>query len=93
MPAISRILSAPLISIMASDARYYRLAMRIFADFSGTIAIPAVLSALAGKWFDEKYGTEPRYLILLLTLALILTAVIVVRKAKKYRVQYEALMK
>jgi F0F1-type ATP synthase assembly protein I len=78
---------------MSTDARYYRLAMRIFADFSGTIAIPAVLSALAGKWLDERYATEPRYLILLLALALVLTAVIVVRKAKKYRAEYELLMK
>ena len=67
--------------------------MKIFADFSGTIAIPAVLSALAGKWLDERYATEPRYLILLLALALALTAIIVVRKAKKYRVAYEKLMK
>jgi F0F1-type ATP synthase assembly protein I len=78
---------------MASDARYYRLAMKIFADFSGTIAIPAVLSALAGKWLDERYATEPRYLILRLTFALVLTGIIVVRKAKKYRAQYEQLMK
>lgn len=78
---------------MATDARYYRLAMKIFADFSGTIAIPAVLAALAGKWLDEKYGTDPRYLIVLLTVALILTGVIIVRKAKKYRIEYEKLMK
>ena len=78
---------------MASDARYYRLAMKIFADFSGTIAIPAVLAALSGKWLDERYGTEPWYLIILLALALTLTAMIVVRKAKKYRVEYEKLMK
>ncbi|MBI5794170.1 AtpZ/AtpI family protein [Candidatus Uhrbacteria bacterium] len=78
---------------MASDVRYYRLAMRIFADFSGSIAIPAVLAALLGKWLDEKYGTEPRYLIMLLAIALILTSVILVRKAKKYLAEYEKLMK
>ncbi|MBI4438023.1 AtpZ/AtpI family protein [Candidatus Uhrbacteria bacterium] len=78
---------------MSSDARYYRLAMKIFADFSGTIAIPAVLFALLGDWLDDRYATEPRYLILLLTLALVLTAVIIVRKAKKYRKAYEELMK
>ena len=80
-------------SFMASDARYYRLAMKIFADFSGTIAIPAVLAALAGKWLDERYGTEPRYLIVLLILAFILTGYMVVTKAKKYLVAYERLMK
>lgn len=78
---------------MSSDARYYRLAMKIFADFSGSIAIPAVLAALGGKWLDEKYSTEPRYLIILLTLALCLTGVILVRKAKHYRTEYEKLLK
>lgn len=75
-----------------SDAKYYRLAWRIFADFSGTIAVPAVLSALLGKWLDGRYGTEPRYLILLLILALVLTAYAVVKKAKVYRKAYESLM-
>ncbi|MBI4256607.1 AtpZ/AtpI family protein [Candidatus Uhrbacteria bacterium] len=75
-----------------SDAKYYRLAGRIFADFSGTIAVPAVLAALAGKWLDERYGTEPQLLILLLVVALVLTAYCVVRKAKMYKNAYESLM-
>lgn len=75
-----------------SDAKYYRLAWRIFGDFSGTIAVPAVLAALLGKWLDGRYGTEPRYLILLLVLALAVTAYAVVKKAKVYRKAYESLM-
>lgn len=78
---------------MASDAKYYRLAARIFADFSGTIAVPAVLAALLGQWLDIRYGTEPRFLIGFLVLALTLTAVVVVRKAKKYKSEYERLLK
>jgi F0F1-type ATP synthase assembly protein I len=74
-----------------SDAPYYRLAGRIFADFSGTIAVPAVLAALLGKWLDERYATQPRYLILLLCLALALTAYTIARKAKRYKAQYENL--
>lgn len=77
---------------MSQDAQYYRLAGRIFADFSGTIAVPAVLAALLGKWLDGRYGTEPRYLILLLILALTLTTYAVVKKAKVYRKAYESLM-
>jgi len=78
---------------MSSDAPYYRLAGRIFADFSGTIAVPAVLGALSGKWLDEIYGTEPLYLLILLTLALVFTGFAIVKKAKKYTVQYESLIK
>jgi F0F1-type ATP synthase assembly protein I len=65
--------------------------MRIFADFSGTIAIPAVGAALLGKWLDDKYGTEPLYLILLLIVAFTLTAVLVYKKAQTYRKIYDRL--
>lgn len=78
---------------MSKEAAYYRLSMRIFADFSGTIAIPAVGAAFLGKWVDTRFGTEPRYMIILLALAFLLTGFIVVRKAKKYRKAYERLIK
>lgn len=74
-----------------SDAKYYRLAGRIFADFSGTIAVPAVLAALFGKWLDGRYSTEPRYLIILLVLAFALTFYAVAKKAKRYKEEYEKL--
>ena len=73
------------------DSKYYRLAARIFADFSGTIAVPAVLAALLGKWMDNRYGTEPRYIIVLLILACALTACAVVKKAKRYKAEYDRL--
>ncbi len=75
-----------------SEAKYYRLAGRIFADFSGTIAVPAVFASLLGKWLDTRYGTEPRYLIILMILALVLTGYMVVRKANVYKEAYESLM-
>ena len=75
-----------------SDAKYYRLAGRIFADFSGTIAVPAVLAALLGKWLDARYATQPRYLIILFILAFVLSAYAVVKKAKMYKNAYESLL-
>jgi F0F1-type ATP synthase assembly protein I len=78
---------------MNTDAAYYRLAIRIFADFSGSIAVPAVFAALIGKWLDEKYQTEPIFLASLLLFALLSTAWIVVKKAKKYQKEYEVLNK
>ncbi|MBU0646126.1 AtpZ/AtpI family protein [Patescibacteria group bacterium] len=77
---------------MTSDAAYYRLAMRIFADFSATIAVPAVLGALAGKWLDTQYGTEPRYLIICLAAVFALTALVIAKKAKIYSRQYKRLI-
>ena len=72
-----------------SDSAYQRLAMRIFADFGASIAVPAVLGALLGKWLDGRYGTNPRYLILCLLVGLVLTAVVLVRKAKRYGKEFQ----
>jgi F0F1-type ATP synthase assembly protein I len=91
MGSLSCIMAAPLSISMSQDAKYYRLAGKIFADFSGSIAVPAVLAALLGKWLDERYATEPRYLILLLFVALVGTAILVVKKAKHYKTEYERL--
>ena len=65
--------------------------MRIFVEFSGTIAIPAVAGAFLGKWLDERYVSHPRYLIICLMIALLLSANIVVDKSKKYGKEYERL--
>lgn len=77
---------------MTTDQQYYRLAMRIFADFSGSIAIPAVLAALFGKWMDTRYSTSPRYLIVFLVLAFFFTTISVKRKSKRYADAYQKLI-
>ena len=77
--------------IMSSNAQSYRLALRVFADFGVTIAVPSVLAALFGKWLDQRLGTSPWLLIVCLTLALMATAVVVVKKAKRYAKEYERL--
>lgn len=76
---------------MASDAAYYRFAFRIFSDFSGSIAIPAVFAAIFGKWLDAKYHSSPKFLFLFLLCAFVLTGFSLVKKAKKYQKEYESL--
>jgi len=78
---------------MGKDAQYQRLAMKIFADFSGSIAIPAVLAAFLGKWLDARYGTSPKLMILCLLAAFVLTGIIIVRKARKYSELYASIEK
>jgi F0F1-type ATP synthase assembly protein I len=78
---------------MGKDAQYQRLAMKIFADFSGSIAIPAVGAAFLGKWLDARYGTSPKLIILCLLVAFVLTATIIVRKARKYSAAYNSIDK
>lgn len=67
--------------------------MKIFADFSGSIAIPAVSAAFLGKWLDVRYGTSPKLIILCLLSSFVLTGVIIVRKAKYYSKAYNSLDK
>ncbi len=76
---------------MEHDREYQRLAFRIFADFGVSIAAPAVLAALLGKWLDEKFQTTPWILVSCFAAAFILTAVSVVKKAKRYQKEYVAI--
>lgn len=74
---------------MSSDRAYYRLAFKMFADFSGVIAVPAVLAALAGKWLDTRYHTNQKFLIVLFFFAFLFTAAFVWKKAKNYKEEFE----
>lgn len=67
--------------------------MKIFADFSGSIAIPAVGAAFLGKWLDARYGTSPKLIILCLLAAFVFTGIIIVRKARKYSAAYNSIDK
>ena len=57
----------------------------------GTLLVIAVAAALLGKWLDEKYATEPRYIIIALAIAFAMTALIVYKKAKYYGKEYAKL--
>ncbi len=72
-----------------SDRAHYALAIRIAADFSAGIAIPAVLAAFTGVWLDERFGTKPWLLAACLVIAFVLTAFYIVRKAKYYAKLYD----
>lgn len=77
---------------MSDDAAYHRLAFRAFADFSGTIAIPAVLAGVIGEWIDVRFGTEPFGVIICLLLAFFLTVLFLLKKARLYGKEYNRLV-
>jgi F0F1-type ATP synthase assembly protein I len=72
-----------------SDRYYYALAIRIAADFGVSIAVPALVASYVGVKIDEKYGTKPWILFILLAIALALTVVIIVKKANYYAKLYQ----
>ena len=78
---------------MSKEIAYYRLAMRIFADFGITIAVPAVVAALVGTKLDERFQTEPLFLIILFVVAITITTLILYKKAKEYEKSYSALIR
>lgn len=78
---------------MNNDRAYYRLGFKIIADFGGAIAVPVVISALVGKWLDVRFGTNPLFILLFLFIALFFTSVLVAKKSKKYKEEYESLSK
>lgn len=72
-----------------ADSYYYKLAFKIAADFGVTIAVPALIAAYFGQKLDEKWGTYPLMLLILITIAFIFTAIFVVRKAYYYAKLYQ----
>lgn len=79
--------------VQASDKRpdsyYVKLALRIAADFGASIAVPAIVAALVGVRLDDKYDSEPWLLVLCLLIAFVLTAIWLVKKAKRYKKLYD----
>jgi F0F1-type ATP synthase assembly protein I len=37
----------------------WNLALRFMANISGWIAFPVIIGLFLGRWFDQKFGTEP----------------------------------
>lgn len=69
------------------------LGFRIFLEFGAIIAAPVVFLAWLGKYLDDKYGTEPKLLIVGFVLAFIISAVSIVQKAKRFGNEYDEIDK
>jgi len=69
------------------------LAFRIIGDFGAIIAVPVILFVLVAQWVEGKYGGEPWLTILAFVLAGLLTAKMIIKKAKEYGKKYEEIGK
>lgn len=75
----------------STDQDYYRFATRVFGDFTGVIAVPALLAAILGEYLDTKYNTGPIFLGTLLILAFVGSGTVIFRKVKQYGQEYQKL--
>ncbi len=74
-----------------ADRRYVLLGLRIVSEFGAAIAIPVVLATTAGKRLDEAYGTKPAFLIAGFVVAFAASAAYVVRRARAFGREYQAI--
>lgn len=74
-----------------NDRAYYFFALKIVGDFGAAIAVPVVALALLGKYLDQRWQTAPWFLVTGFVLALLTSARIIYRKAKKYGQEYQKL--
>ncbi|HSD12095.1 MAG TPA: AtpZ/AtpI family protein [Patescibacteria group bacterium] len=73
------------------ERRYAVLGLKIVSEFGAAIAVPVVLGTIAGRRLDAAYGTKPAFLIAGFALAAVLSAFYVVRRARAYGREYDAL--
>ena len=60
-------------------------------DITVTIAAPAVLAAILGRFLDTRFQTGRLLFIILLVLAFVLTIMILPRKIRQYGQAYQKL--
>jgi F0F1-type ATP synthase assembly protein I len=77
----------------SSDRSYYVLGVKIMVGMGFTLAIPAVAAVFLGQYLDDKYDKYPLFLILCLVNAFLLSAKIIIDKAKQYGKEFEYLDK
>lgn len=75
-----------------SDRAYYLFALRIISDFGATIAVPIIIFVLIGQWLDDKYQQGPLFTIIAFGLAILISAKIIHKKAKKYGREYQIMV-
>jgi hypothetical protein len=54
---------------------WYKPALEMFARVIGWIAVPIISALFLGNWLDERYDSEPKYLLICVGVAFILTNV------------------
>lgn len=73
------------------QGKYYVFALRAAANITGTILVPAVAAAFAGRYLDTRFGTGKTWFAVLLSVAFFFTVVVLIRKIRSYGHAYQKL--
>ncbi len=69
------------------------MGLKIAGDFGATIAIPVIVFVLIGQCLDDRYDSYPLFLILAFIISVLLSGLMIYKKAKKYGREYSELDK
>ncbi len=60
-----------------------QIALALFFELSGWIAIPVIAAMFLGSWLDGKFGTEPILILICIGAAFIVTVVGLAKRGRK----------
>jgi len=66
------------------DKNWWQQGLVVFVQISGWIMGPIILALFLGKWLDNKYQTDPRYLLICVAVAFVISNVGLVREVVRY---------
>lgn len=62
---------------------WWKPAMEMFARVIGWIAVPIISALYLGRWLDDKYQSEPKYLLICVGVAFLLTNIGLIKNVIK----------
>jgi F0F1-type ATP synthase assembly protein I len=66
------------------DNIWWRPGVALFIKISGAIAVPVILALFIGEYLDERYGTKPLFLLILIGIAFIISIYSLWKNVKSY---------
>jgi len=58
---------------------WWQPGLRLFLKLSGWIGGPAILGVILGKYLDQKFHTQPWFLLIIVSIAFIFSIVMIVK--------------
>ncbi len=69
----------------SKDKKWQTLALAIGAQATGWIVGPALAGLWLGRWLDQRFSSQPLWLLVCMSLAFVGTVIGLLRLAKRYQ--------